>query len=161
MTEEQKPWYKHPHVWLLITFPALAIIGGIDMLYLAATSTDSLVSDNYYKEGNNINQRLALEKAATTKGITGQVYLGEDQKSVRVLFNKNDLGPIKLKLVHATLSGLDQEVTLNNTLGSMYTGTLTQGLQQGNWYVELSDAKKSWSIRKSWSTQHHDSLTFP
>ncbi len=157
---EQKPWYKHPHVWLLITFPVLAILGGIDMLYLAATSTDSLVSDNYYKEGNNINQRIALEKTAVTKGITGQMYLGEDQKSVRILLNKENLGPLKLKLVHSTLSGLDQEVTLNNE-GSMYSGKLKQGLQQGNWYMELHDANKTWSIRKAWSTQHQDNLVFP
>ncbi len=160
---EHKPWYKHPHVWLLITFPVLAIIGGMHMLYLAATSTDSLVSDNYYKEGNNINinQRLQLEKAAVTKGITGQVFLGEDQKSIRVLVNQKDLGALKLKLVHPTMDGLDQETILNSTAGPMYTGTLKHTLQQGNWYVELSDSNKTWSLRKPWSTQRNESLSLP
>ncbi len=161
MQHEQKPWYKHPHVWLLITFPVLAIMGGMHMLYLAATSKDSLVSDNYYKEGNNINQRLQLEKAAIAKGITGQVILGDNQQSIRILLNRNDLGPIKLKIVHPTLDGLDQEVTLSNPVGSMYTGQLKQVLQPGNWYLELSDSNKTWSLRKPWATQRSESIALP
>ncbi|MGL4994855.1 MAG: FixH family protein [Deefgea sp.] len=158
---DQKPWYKHPHVWLLITFPVLAILGGMHMLYLAATSTDSLVSDNYYKEGNNINQRLQLEKTALELGITGQVILGDNQQSIRILLNRKDLGPIKLKLVHPTLDGLDQEVTLTSNAGPMYTGTLKQALQPGNWHVELSDEKKTWSLRKPWATQRNESIALP
>lgn len=158
---EQKPWYKHPHVWLLITFPVLAIMGGMHMLYLAATSTDSLVSDNYYKEGNNINQRLQLEKAAIAKGITGQVILGDDQQSIRILLNRTDLGAIKLKLVHPTLDGSDQEITLDKPTGSMYTGQLKQALQAGNWYLELSDSNKTWSLRKPWPTQRSESIALP
>jgi hypothetical protein len=160
---EEKPWYKHPHVWLLITFPVLAIIGGMHMLYLAATNPDSLVSDNYYKEGNNINinQRLQLEKAALEKGITGQIYLSDDMKSIRVLMNKPELGNLKIKLQHPTMDGLDQAVTLKATNGPMYTATLTQPLHVGNWYIELSDEKRTWSLQKRWSTQHMASLSLP
>lgn len=158
---ENKPWYKHPHVWLLITFPALAILGGMHMLYLAATSKDSLVSDNYYKEGNNINQRLQLEKNAVAKGINAQIILGDNQQSLRILLNRKDLGPITLKLSHPTLKGLDQEVTLNNPAGSMYMGQLKQPLQAGNWYLELTDTGKTWSMRKSWATQRNESVTLP
>ena len=160
---EQKPWYKHPHVWLLITFPVLAIIGGMHMLYLAATSKDSLVSDNYYKEGNNINinQRLQLEKAALAKGITAQIILGDNQQSVRILLNRNDLGPLKLKIVHPTMDGLDQELVLNSPSGSMYTGSLKRALQAGKWHVELSDEKKTWSMRKPWTTQRNESIALP
>ncbi|MBM5570572.1 MULTISPECIES: FixH family protein [Deefgea] len=159
--DEQKPWYKHAHVWLLITFPVLAIMGGAHMLYLAATSKDSLVSDNYYKEGNNINQRLQLEKNAAAKGITAQVILGDNQQSIRVLFNQNNLGPIKLKLVHPTLNGLDQEITLSQPAGSMYTGQLKQALAAGNWYLELSDNSSTWSLRKPWATQRSESVALP
>nr|WP_314900474.1 FixH family protein [uncultured Deefgea sp.] len=158
---EEKPWYKHPHVWLLITFPVLAILGGMHMLYLAATSKDSLVSDNYYKEGNNINQRLQLEKAALAKGITAQVILGDNQQSIRILLNKKELGPIKLKIVHPTMNGLDQEITLSKQTGGMYIGNLKQPLQAGNWHVELSDDIKTWSLRKTWATQRNESVALP
>jgi hypothetical protein len=158
---EEKPWYKHPHVWLLITFPVLAILGGMHMLYLAATSKDSLVSDNYYKEGNNINQRLQLEKAALAKGITAQVILGDNQQSIRILLNKKELGPIKLKIVHPTMNGLDQEITLSNPTAGMYIGNLKQPLQAGNWHVELSDDIKTWSLRKTWATQRNESVALP
>jgi hypothetical protein len=158
---EEKPWYKHPHVWLLITFPVLAIMGGMHMLYLAATSKDSLVSDNYYKEGNNINQRLQLEKAALAKGITAHVILGDNQQSIRILLNQKDLGPIKLKIVHPTMNGLDQEITLSNPTAGMYTGSLKQPLKAGNWHVELTDDMKTWSIRKTWATQRSESISLP
>ena len=155
-----KPWYKHPHVWLLITFPVLAILGGIHMLYLVSTSTDSLVSNSYYKEGNQINQRLALDKATAAQGVSAQIMLGDDLKSVRLIVNKAPAGAITLKLSHPTQSARDQEITLSAQNG-MYAGSLKQPIDQGRWYVELSDEKNSWLLRKDWRVASSDSLNLP
>ncbi|MBM5575751.1 FixH family protein [Deefgea sp. CFH1-16] len=161
MTEEQKPWYKHPHVWLLITFPVLAIMGGFHMLYLVSTSTDSLVSDNYYKEGNQVNQRLEQDQAAVAKGITAQILLGDNQRTVRIILNRNDLGPIKLKVIHPTLSGQDQEAPLSSNDGIIYNGEFAHPVTANRWYAELSDMKNTWSLRKEWASQISAALTLP
>ena len=156
-----KPWYKHPHVWLLITFPVLAILGGMHMIYLVVQSKDSLVSNSYYKEGNLINQRNALDKSMANQGISAQLTLADDQKSIRVIINHKSSGIVQLKLSHPTLSELDQNVALTQSADNMYTGQLSQALDQGRWYIEISDTKKTWELRKEWRIASSSSINLP
>ena len=63
---ERKPWYVQPWVWLLIALPATAVIGSMVSLYLAITTSDGLVVDDYYTRGKAINRDLARDRAAQT-----------------------------------------------------------------------------------------------
>lgn len=51
--------FKDKWPWLLAIPPAAAVIGGIAVLYLAITTNDGLVADDYYRRGVTINQSLA------------------------------------------------------------------------------------------------------
>ena len=51
--------------------PAVAVVCGAVMLWLAITSYDGLVSDDYYKEGLAINQVLRRDKRAAN-WVTGR-----------------------------------------------------------------------------------------
>jgi hypothetical protein len=148
--QEEKPWYKHRLVWMLILFPALAVLGGINMIYLAYTNHDGLVSDNYYKDGQEINQRLALDQQAVTKGITAQVLIGEDQQNVRVILNQAVEGALTLKIVHPTKSGVDQTITLAAQGPMLFSGKLTQPLATERWQIEVGDQKNTWRLSKEW-----------
>ena len=60
---EKKPWYAEPWVWLMISFPLAAVIGGMITIYLAVLTSDGLVVDDYYKRGKAINVDLARDRA--------------------------------------------------------------------------------------------------
>ncbi|QLG87857.1 FixH family protein [Chitinibacter bivalviorum] len=147
---DAKPWYKHPHVWLLITFPALAIIGGIYMAYLAYTNKDGLVSDNYYKDGQKINERIALDQKTAAQGITAQLLLGDDQQSIRVILNQAVEGELILKIAHPTRDGFDQTIELEPQAPMMFAGKADHVIAVQRWQVELADKKNNWRLAKEW-----------
>ena len=57
--------------WLLISLPASAVVAGFITLWLAATTNNSLVVDDYYKEGKAINLQLARDRVASQMGLSG------------------------------------------------------------------------------------------
>ena len=58
-----EPWWKFGHVWLVIAGPALVVVASFITLYLAVTRPDPLVSEDYYRQGIEINK--TLDKAAS------------------------------------------------------------------------------------------------
>ncbi len=49
------PWYKQFWPWFLIAVPLITLVMGGVLLKLAISTEDSLVVDDYYKEGKAIN----------------------------------------------------------------------------------------------------------
>ena len=66
MTNESKtkpaPWWKHGHVWLLISGPAAVVIAGIATAVIAVRGADPVVEADYYRRGIEINKALAAAK---------------------------------------------------------------------------------------------------
>lgn len=61
------PWWKFGYVWLVLAGPAVVVVASFITLYLAVTRPDPLVSQDYYREGININQTLG--EAATAASL--------------------------------------------------------------------------------------------
>ena len=136
-----KPWYQHPMVWLLITFPALAVIGGMITINLAIVSNDGLVEDDYYRRGMGINQDLARDRHAKKLALYAQFQLQENQQlDIKFSVVDNSVLPkqLKLKLMHTTRAGQDQTPLLQQTTTGQYRGVLEKPLSQGYWVIELS-----------------------
>jgi len=96
--------------------PAAAVVGGAVLLWLAVTTYDGLVSDNYYKEGVAINQVLRRDERAAELGYRAHASLSEDGTHVRVLLRRTSqsVSPeaVQLRLAHPTRAGHDQVVVL-------------------------------------------------
>jgi uncharacterized protein len=60
---ETKPWWKHGHVWLLISGPAVVVVAALVTAWIAASSPDPVVAEDYYRKGLEINKQLARERA--------------------------------------------------------------------------------------------------
>jgi uncharacterized protein len=56
---DNPPWWKHGHVWLLISGPAAVVLAGIATTWIAVSSPDPLVEADYYRRGVEINKTLA------------------------------------------------------------------------------------------------------
>ncbi len=136
---ETKRWFAEPWVWLLIALPMSAVIGGMITLYLAVTTSDGLVVDDYYNRGKTINMDLARDVAAASHGLRAR--LDFDLANRRILLSldsrDNQHPPqVRFSLLHPTRPGNDQVVLLQPADGDGYAGTL-QAVRDGNWYVQL------------------------
>ena len=66
MNEQQPnpaPWWKHGHVWLLISGPAAVVVAGILTAWIAVATNDPVVDADYYRKGIEINKQLSAERA--------------------------------------------------------------------------------------------------
>tara|TARA_B100000446_G_scaffold183952_1_gene205022 strand:+ start:5816 stop:6319 length:504 start_codon:yes stop_codon:yes gene_type:complete len=66
---DDKPWYRHPYLWLAMLLPASAVVAGLVTLYIAIVNADSPVVDEWYKEGRGINRSMEQEHLAARLGI--------------------------------------------------------------------------------------------
>jgi len=141
--EQKTAWYKQPLVWMLIFIPLSAVLGGISMIYLAVTTDDGLVKDDYYKYGKQINLVLERDIEAKRIGLTGKFDFQPATGVVSVqLATKTGQLPatISLELLHATRAGQDQKIDLALTADKGYHG-LIKTLVPGRWYVQLTTSK--------------------
>ena len=51
------PWWKFGHVWLVVSGPVVVVVASFITLYLAVTRPDPVVSEDYYQQDININQK--------------------------------------------------------------------------------------------------------
>ena len=56
------PWWKFGYVWLLIAGPVAVVIAGFATLWLALATPETLVAEDYYRRGVEINRALAAEQ---------------------------------------------------------------------------------------------------
>ena len=68
-----KPWYRHPWPWILMSGPAAVLVAGSVTMWIAFASADALVAEDYYKQGLAINKRLGREQAARSLGLDASV----------------------------------------------------------------------------------------
>jgi uncharacterized protein len=143
MTDSDKPWHKHPLVWMIIAIPFAAVIMGVVMIWLAVDTDDGLVADDYYKQGLAINEVLSRDKAAAELGVSANIDLDNEARLIRLRFNKGKLEnypkQLVLHLQHATRANSDISIRLDHAMEDQYVGQLQQAVSQGIWYFEISD----------------------
>lgn len=145
----QRPWYQEPYVWLIILFPATAVIAGTFTIYLAISSDDGLVIDDYYKQGLAINRVLERDKAAELHGLKANLsFIGD--KFINLQLDANpayQLPPeLSLKFSHHTRSGFDKTIMLQRMSDNNYQGKLPN-LILGEWTIEIE--ADNWRLLES------------
>ena len=58
-----QPWWKFGHVWLVIAGPCVVVVAGLVTFWIAASSPDPLLAQDYYRRGVEINKTLSADKA--------------------------------------------------------------------------------------------------
>lgn len=145
----QQKWYKQFWPWFLIAVPAASMAMGVLIVYLATTGEDSLVSDDYYKEGKGINQDLSKIQLARELGYVGLLEVSEETVSLRFESSApKDATALRLVFFHNTLEDKDYKVMLTRNARGQYVGYPTQSLE-GRWRLTLSDIDETWKIRQT------------
>ena len=150
-TSAPSPWYRHRWPWLLAIAPTAALIAGVFTFWLAATTGDSMVVDDYYRQGRAINQQLARDRQASALGLqatlTGSSGAADPTITLTLTALRGSDWPaqLKLRVVHATRAELDVAYLLSHDGGGVYrtAGVLPAA---GRWLVQLEDPGRSWRL---------------
>ena len=144
---DDKPWYRERWPWLLMAMPATAIVAGFVTLWLAITSFDGLVADDYYKQGLAINQTIGRAVVARDLGLVAQVRFSADGVAIALTAKPGIALPerVLVTIAHPTRGGLDQHLNLQGQAGA-YRGALAQELVSAHWKVLLEDESRSWRL---------------
>lgn len=70
--QDAAPWWKHGHVWLLISGPAAVVLAGIATTWIAVRGQDPVVESDYYRRGIEINKMLAERDRANLPAVQGR-----------------------------------------------------------------------------------------
>ena len=145
VTSAARPWYREPWPWLLMSGPAIVLAAGAITTWIAFSSADGLVAEDYYKQGLGINKVLAREDAARKLGYSADVALLPGRISVTLGGGKPEV--VFAHLAHATRAGYDVRLRLARSEDGLYHAELP-ALPAGRWRVVLEDSRGTWRIVK-------------
>lgn len=58
------PWWRFPHVWMVVAGPAIVVVASFITMYLAAVGKDPVVDEDYYRKGIEINKTLTDNRSS-------------------------------------------------------------------------------------------------
>jgi hypothetical protein len=136
-------WHHEPWTWLVFGLPAAAVIGSFVTLAIAIRTSDTLVVDDYYKEGLQINKVIKREEQAARLGLDFSASVGRDGRlDLHLTAAPGYTYPpgLTVQLHHATGNGTDRQTELRLVEDGHYQGE-AKGMEPGPWYVDLSTAE--------------------
>ena len=157
-------WYTQYWPWILICLPGSVVVASIITIVIAVQGADSLVSDDYYKQGKLINQDLTKIEYAKKIGLSGGLSVKDNALLLNV--NAKEQGikmppVVKMFFIHPTSADKDLSITLieiaqknpdesARNLSAYYTSQknteLIKSLSKGAWYVRLQPLDKNWQL---------------
>ena len=139
----EEPWHRQGWPWFLISLPMIAVVAGIATWWVANTSWDGLVSDDYYKEGQAVVKVIDRIERARGMGLAGRATVRDGAISVELSAAAGyDLpAALYLTIIHPTHSGFDQQVLLQRERDGVYSGAIAP-LRAGRWRFQLEDQLK-------------------
>jgi hypothetical protein len=73
MSEQSSgPWWKFPHMWLVVGGPAVVVVASFITLYLAITRPDPVTDADYYRKGIEINKTLTENASSMAPALAGR-----------------------------------------------------------------------------------------
>lgn len=142
------PWYRQFWPWFVLALPATAVIAGITTVIIAMQTDDTLVADDYYKQGLAINQNLKREHKARSMGLQAMIHISQ-QGALQVQMRARQPLPVwpalTIRLTHPTLASQDKTLTaLVNQRGNYQVELLS--ITPGRWYIKLEAPGQDWQL---------------
>lgn len=143
-----KPWFRQPWFWFLLIFPGASIIWCTIAISVALNTDNSMVSDDYSKEGRAINLELARDQKAAELELNARMEFSGDRLSLTMNSTEGyaDYPYLVLNLFHPTLSEKDRTIQLQPMGGGHYQASLPRNLD-GRWYLDLRGPSNDWRLK--------------
>ena len=145
------PWYRERWPWILMAGPAAVLVAGAITTWIAFSTSDGLVAQDYYKQGLAVNKVLAKEEAAARLGLEARIELAGDRHRIVVNLSGAQPPELRVRFAHATRSGFDLALGLIRVGEGRYEAAVPQDLPAGRWNVQIETAKGDWRLAGEWS----------
>jgi hypothetical protein len=151
MTTERPPLtpWRQPLVWLVFSLPALSVVGGLALLWLAEGPIDA-VADPVRRTAQVQDTDLAPDIEAQRLGLSAQV------RRVGRVFDVVPAGggfdravPLELVLHHPMIAAEDRRVALAPSING-WSGQIEAFDDGHDWLVELVPPDRRWRLRGRW-----------
>lgn len=139
------PWYRYFWPWFIIGLLLLSVTSGIAMLVVAVRNQDSLVSDDYYKEGTAINRRFERDELARSLGVRAVLGFDDERGELTLQLSGDSteqVRQLRLELAHPTHSEQDTVVILERMASGRFRGATGSELA-GRFYASLEPADEA------------------
>jgi hypothetical protein len=146
-----KPWYREPWPWLLMAGPATVLVAGAVTTWIAFSTSDGLVAQDYYKQGMAVNKVLAKEDNAARLGLVAHIQFAGDLHRIAVNLAGSDPRELVLRFAHATRSGHDVALRLVRVGAGRYEAAVPQAMPAGRWNVHIEGPGAQWRLAGEWS----------
>lgn len=147
--EASRPWFKQPWLWFVLSIPIASVILSSIMVTVAVVGKDSLVSDNYFKDGMAINQTIEQDHLAKSFGLKPILSMNEKEIKLQLISTKEIPAQafLTLKLLHPTVGDKDIVIKLLPSGNGLYLGDLPHAVE-GRRYIDLYAFDNSWRLRE-------------
>lgn len=154
MNADDRPWYRQPWPWFLISLPAIAVIAGLTTYFIAARGFDGPIVADYYKQGLAINEELGRSERARSLGIEAQITLGGLAVGEQVRIELTAAQPLppeaalRLRLIHPGRRDADRLAVLSridvaaDNMSAVYAGHWQTGVAD----ERLASRPVSWGV---------------
>jgi hypothetical protein len=143
-----KIWYKQFWPWFLIIVPLSSMVLSFTMMNFAFNSEDSMVIDDYYKEGRGINLKIQKLEQAKILNISAEAQISADSVSITFISGAPQSGEaLVLDFFHSTQKPKDFSVNLLRDAGGIYRANIPQDVA-GKWQLSLHPFDENWKIQK-------------
>lgn len=162
------PWHRQFWPWFLLVLPGTVVVASLVTVGISFYHSDTLVRDDYYREGLAINRELALEREALARGIRATLDV-HDGGTISLLVESRaqpEIYPQSVEMTwqHPVESSGDRSLLLQRVGPQRYLGELSSA-PVGRWYLsaksrsaQLSDdaadsgvpasATREWQLKK-------------
>ncbi|MFI4941526.1 MAG: FixH family protein [Burkholderiales bacterium] len=149
---DAKPWYAQIWPWLLMLGPFIVVIAATYTGWIAFSKQDALVVDDYYKQGNAINQDLRRDRTATNMGLSfnARYDAAAGKLNGRLLgFGTPVAGKLLIHFIHQTQPEKDLHLEAQVDQLGNFSVELPM-LEMGRWQLSVEGAKRDWRLNGIW-----------
>lgn len=147
-TLDHKPWYRQFWPWFLIALPGSVVIAGLATIYIAFYGADTLVNDNYYRDGLAINRNLEQDQLALQMGLVADVRLDTTTGELFISMNGAEVHntQLVLQLLHPVDKKRDKDLVMILTAPNQYRVDLDTKLSDRYYLRLLPLPERDWRL---------------
>ncbi len=148
----QLPWYRHPHLWLVLVLPVVAVVVSMTYLVISYQRVDDAVRDDWYMDGKTLRQDLSRDSLAKDLGLMADVTVTPTGQ-VDVTFKSAQAvqwpPQLHLNFYHPVKAAQDIAITLRHGADGHYRGqSAALPRAQGRYHAELANGT-SWRLQQA------------
>ena len=160
--QDIQPWYKQFWPWFIIALLATAVVASLNMVFLAFSTTDSLVTEA--PDGMDVvaERHLAAEGLARNLGLDATLNIDLESGAITAVLESTSDGDwpnaLSLEVSHPTNAGRDVEVALAAAMPDADGNPVWAGhfvsIPSGRHYVVLQPEETAeWRLNGEWTGQ--------